>query len=328
MTVTTVILRFPILRCDEVVSKFCKYDSSYSNYDSQPVLQDNILKVDEIRLSHKMGARFPNTLITQLIGRSNIISKALSQISPTLSILDAYGKIPWEALEELFKACVIPRMGEANITKILHKKRPQLIPILDSLVVRQYLEPLLMTKPDIPKELGKKMVLHVQQLKQDAESNRAILVNLAERFNLPAVRILDILIWTYFKRPKWLDFSKVSSGGKANISKKQGRNAKLRMTIPIMAQEAAKRHFGGKPFSRKALYEATIQDYGYINPDSFLTADWTVNEKSGYVFEPATGEWHKRHSLFFKRVDGLFELYNPSVHGIWARVGNKCRRVQ
>lgn len=323
MTETTVNLRFPILRCDEVVSKFCKYDSSYSNYDSQPVLQDNVLRAEEIKLSHKMGARFPNTLITELIGRSNIISKALSQISPTLSILDAYEQIPWEALEELFKACVIPRMGEANITKILHKKRPQLIPILDSVVVQKYLEPLLTANTDIPKELEKKMVLHIKQLKQDAESNRAILVNLAERFNLPMVRILDILIWTYFSRPEWWVPDEIHKRVEAYVHYPQTTAFRQKLSIPNKALETAKKHYGKQPFSGLELYKTTVQEYGDINRDSFLIADWTVNEISGYK----KGQRDKRYRLFFKRHDGLFESYDQNVHGTWTRINNECRRI-
>ncbi|HUU64177.1 MAG TPA: DUF6308 family protein [Dehalococcoidia bacterium] len=215
MTRATVILPLPIIRYDKIVSKFCDHDPSYSTYDSQPVSQDNILRAHEIRLSHKMGARFPNTYIKVLLSSSNNISKALSQISPSLSILDSSRQIPWQALEDLFKACVIPGMREANITKILHKKRPQLIPILDSVVVKKYLEPLLMTSPNM--KLESKIVLHIKQLKRDAENNRVILINLAKRFNLTPIRILDILIWTYFETPSWLDNGKSSRNSKSTL---------------------------------------------------------------------------------------------------------------
>lgn len=210
MTEMTMVLQQPqqpyIKQCHEVVFRFCEYDWSYKNYDCVPVTEDSVLRVEEIELAYRMGARFPRSLIQVLIDRVDTIRKALSQISPTIIIFDE--KIPWQALESLFKACIMPRLNAANITKILHKKRPQIIPILDSIVVQKYLEPLV--QPHIPTAPEERMVLYIKQLKRDAEVNREVLIEIQKRLvaqgklGLSPIRVLDILIWTYFSRPEWL----------------------------------------------------------------------------------------------------------------------------
>jgi len=327
MKEATVFLRCPIRECDELVKSFCKHDSSYTNYDLQLVPQDNVLRPEEIRLSHKMGARFSNSLIENLLNRGNSITKALSQISLGLSILDSFEKIPWDVLEELFKTCVMPGLGEANITKILHKKRPQLIPILDS-VVQGYLGGLPVTHSNVPQAPEKKIVFHIRQLKQDADANRLTLLNLAEQFDLSVVRILDILIWTHFAKPRWRIIRGVSGKETAVVRQVEQPATGPKLSIPCMALQSAKNHFANRPFSRQSLYRAMMEDYGCVKPGSFLPADWTVNEISGYEFTPEDGQWHKRYQVLFKREDGLFELYDPSLHGAWTRVDNKCRRTK
>lgn len=107
----------------------------------------------------------------------------------------------------------------------------------------------------------------------------------------------------------------------------QNRSMKQSLPIPRKALEAAKKYFGKQPFSRSQLYKETEREYGKINRDSFLTADWSVNEISGYEFDTQKREWSKRHPYFFKRYDGLFEIYDAVVHGTWTRVDSECRRI-
>jgi hypothetical protein len=274
-----------------------------------------------------MGARFSNSLVENLLNKGNSITKALGQVSPGVSILDSFEKIPWDALEGLFKTCIMPGLGEANITKILHKKRPQLIPILDS-VIQGYLDGLPATHSNSPQSPEENIVFHIRQLQKDTDANRLTLLNLAEHFDLSVVRILDILIWTHFAKPRWLIVPGVSGKEKTVLRHVEQPGTRPKLSIPRMALQSAKNHFGNRPFSRQSLYRAVMEDYWYVKPGSFLPADWTVNDISGYEFIPKDGQWHKRHQILFKREDSLLELYNPSLHGAWTRVDKECRRTK
>ena len=80
------------------------------------------------------------------------------------------------------------------MTKALHKKRPALIPMLDS-VVQEYLA------TDAPGSFGGQATELVRGYKQDVDRNRAALRalkrELASRdYRLTEVRILDLLIWS------------------------------------------------------------------------------------------------------------------------------------
>jgi len=106
--------------------------------------------------------------------------------------------VPWEPLSRLFDAFAgIRGVGFSKMTKALHRKRPALIPMLDS-VVQRYLEdddP----GPDAP--FGERALVLVRGYKRDLDRNRAamraIRQELARRdYVLTEVRILDLLIWS------------------------------------------------------------------------------------------------------------------------------------
>jgi hypothetical protein len=85
------------------------------------------------------------------------------------------------------------------MTKALHRKRPALIPMLDS-VVQEYLA------MDLPQtgssaSFGERATALVRSYKQDLDRNRSALhevqLALAARgYQLTEVRILDLLIWS------------------------------------------------------------------------------------------------------------------------------------
>ena len=68
-----------------------------------------------------------------------MVERALGEIHPDASLTAASRAVPWPALTRLFEAFGdIRGVGLSKTTKALHKKRPALIPILDS-VVQDYL---------------------------------------------------------------------------------------------------------------------------------------------------------------------------------------------
>ena len=106
--------------------------------------------------------------------------------------------MPWLPLRQLFDAFAdIRGVGFSKMTKGLHRKRPALIPMLDS-VIQKYLE-----DDDLGGEasFGERALGLVRGYKRDLDRNRAamraIRVELARRsYRLTEVRILDLLIWS------------------------------------------------------------------------------------------------------------------------------------
>lgn len=106
--------------------------------------------------------------------------------------------MPWLPLRQLFDAFADLRgVGFSKMTKALHRKRPALIPMLDS-VVQKYLE-----DDDLGAHapFGERALGLVRGYKRDLDLNRAPLRavrrELAKRSReLSEVRILDLLIWS------------------------------------------------------------------------------------------------------------------------------------
>jgi hypothetical protein len=103
--------------------------------------------------------------------------------------------IPWKPLTRLFDAFAdIRGVGFSKMTKTLHRKRPALIPMLDS-VVQGYLG------PPPSGSFGTRATALVRSYKDDLDRNRAALRELkreleSREYGLTEVRILDVLIWS------------------------------------------------------------------------------------------------------------------------------------
>ena len=106
--------------------------------------------------------------------------------------------MPWLPLHQLFDGFAdIRGVGFSKMTKALHRKRPALIPMLDS-VVQAYLED---DEPGTSAPFGERALELVRGYKRDLDRNRAALraarLELERRsVGLTEVRILDLLIWS------------------------------------------------------------------------------------------------------------------------------------
>lgn len=105
--------------------------------------------------------------------------------------------MPWLPLRRLFDAFAdIRGVGFSKMTKALHRKRPALSPLLDS-VVQKYLE----DGSGAQASFGERALGLVRGYKRDLDRNRAAMralrQELARRGHpLTEVRILDLLIWS------------------------------------------------------------------------------------------------------------------------------------
>ena len=188
--------------CEEKVLNFCRLDASYRSYDLARVPADNTLDESQVRLANKMNARMGPSAVSAFLQMKEAVGAQLAGIPPTLRLWDNDTSIPWSHLAELFRSCLAPGLGPARVTKVLHKKRPNLIPILDSIVVR-YLERTAAEKGvRFPNDAAQRMVSYVKLLRTDVERNLPTLQRLGNRVaaqggELSPLRVLDILIWAW-----------------------------------------------------------------------------------------------------------------------------------
>jgi Family of unknown function (DUF6308) len=152
----------------------------------------------DLRLANRGGARISAAEIAAILGRRREIERALRAIAPDVSLAGAASSVPWLPLKQLFDAFAdIRGVGFSKMTKALHRKRPALIPMLDS-VVHTYL-----ADDDLGREasFGERALGLVRGYKRDLDRNRAavraVRRELASRgYRLGEVRILDLLIWS------------------------------------------------------------------------------------------------------------------------------------
>ncbi len=150
----------------------------------------------DVRRANRGGARISAAEMGTILERGRSIERALGAIAPDASLAATEEKVPWRPLRQLFDAFVdIRGIGFSKMTKILHPKRPGLIPMLDSIVHRYLAD----DDPGAEAAFGERALALVRGYKRDMDHNRAPLRalrrELADRgFRLTEVRILDLLI--------------------------------------------------------------------------------------------------------------------------------------
>ncbi len=174
--------------------------AAYSGYEGGASSGPTSFDENDLRLANRGGARISAAEIAAILGRRSEIERALGEIDPDASLANATGSIPWSPLTRLFDSFAdIRGVGFSKMTKALHRKRPALIPMLDS-VVQAYL-----TRDDpetgASGSFGDRATELVRSYKRDLDRNCAVLQEiqreLARReYRLTEVRILDLVIWS------------------------------------------------------------------------------------------------------------------------------------
>ena len=150
----------------------------------------------DLRLANRDGARISAPEIAAILERRRAIERALRAIAPDASLAGAAVSVPWLPLGQLFGAFAgIRGVGMSKMTKALYRKRPALIPILDS-IVQGYL-----VGDDLGAQapFGERALGLVRGYRRDLDNNwaavGAVRQELAGRgYELTEVRILDLLI--------------------------------------------------------------------------------------------------------------------------------------
>jgi hypothetical protein len=184
----------------ETALEFIEQDSSYRSYDLAPVQQDDVLTEADISVANAMIARMSPQVIARIYQRAPVINVALAQIPASASLAESSDSIPWQPLEELMRAMQgIPEVKLARQTKVLHKKRPALIPILDS-VLAKYLR-----RVDGLRRTGdeaRDAVELIQSFKRELDASLSALRALQDELrrrdvDLTECRLLDLFLWGY-----------------------------------------------------------------------------------------------------------------------------------
>jgi hypothetical protein len=175
---------------------------AYSSHEASDSSSPGSSSFDErdLRLANRGGARISAVEIAAILERRSEIESALSEIPPGASLAAAMRSIPWIPLMRLFDGFAdIRGVGFSKMTKALHRKRPALIPMLDS-VVQAYLRTDGTEGPPSG-TYGERATALVRSYKQDLDRNRSALRQVREElasreYRLTEVRILDLLIWS------------------------------------------------------------------------------------------------------------------------------------
>jgi hypothetical protein len=173
---------------------------AYSSYEVEEASGPRSFDESDLRLANRGGARISAAEIAAILERREAIERALREIHPDASLAAPTSSIAWVPLTRLFDAFAdIRGIGFSKVTKALHKKRPALIPMLDS-VVQEYLTS---DDPDAASSgtFGERATALVRSYKRDLDRNRSALRQLQRELasrdhRLTEVRILDLVIWS------------------------------------------------------------------------------------------------------------------------------------
>jgi len=184
----------------QTVLEFVERDASYRAYDLAPVRQDDVLTEADVRVGNAIVARMPGRVIEAFAARAPAIGAALARIPAEATLMAADEQVPWQGLQALLLAAAeIEEVGLPRATKVLHKKRPALLPILDS-VVEQYLREVerLPHRSDFVAGGLDLIRAYKRELDANAEALHALRAELQTRgVGLTECRLLDILLWAY-----------------------------------------------------------------------------------------------------------------------------------
>jgi hypothetical protein len=184
--------------------RFCQQEFDY--YDGVPGGNPDCIEPIDVLATVGINSRIDTALKVRTVHRSaaaacNRLLQALPHDADLLTFE------PLDQVVELLAAAMTSKFVLlASACKVLHRKRPRLVPVLDSVVVKHYLTGLAQarllarsweSRPGATEAAG----VVLAAFREDLLAVRAELEGLAlelsaEGFPLSLVRILDIIVWT------------------------------------------------------------------------------------------------------------------------------------
>lgn len=118
----------------------------YQYFDARPTLAENEITPEDVAATAALNMRFTRHSLEGFLAARDVIHDALGSIPPDVSLEDASDELI-QVIEELLLglcegqgrfAFKIPGAGRAQISKVLHRKRPRLIPLYDRVISDRY----------------------------------------------------------------------------------------------------------------------------------------------------------------------------------------------
>lgn len=177
---------------DKYLLYYVRRFGRYPKYDGVRPDSMNVLTDHDRELANQVAARMGSQVWRNLVGESIEDVWQLDLLRASDSAWAECKERMRRALSNLFRS---PGIGVARLTKALHRKRPQLIPICDSVLCKA-LQVTARNKVEIVIECMDKL----RQVAQGNLSSLAGLRQLSEKsgMELSELRILEILHWTEF----------------------------------------------------------------------------------------------------------------------------------
>ncbi len=185
--------------------RFCREEYEY--YDAVPPGHPNRIEPLDILATVGINSRIDTAAKVRTVHRGmSEATNALLERIPADAQLQSFGNL--DLVHELFAAAMTTKFVLlATATKVLHRKRTELIPIMDSVVVGHYVRDDATEKALLQRSWENRTAaadigrLTVERLREDlidefdaVDALRQRLGN--EGFHLSHVRITDILVWT------------------------------------------------------------------------------------------------------------------------------------
>lgn len=183
---------------EDAHNRLKKYFSNgaWEIYDGVEVARDSELTVCDIVLSSALNSRINRDSLWRIWRNKYQIEQYLDKIPIDLRLESEY--ILWDELTTLFDAfCKNKYVKEAITTKILHKKRPELIPVCDSVLYNYFKTQL---RSVWSRGGGVFIVKYMQLFRDILLTHNSEIYSLCEYTNdegwpITPVRALEVLIW-------------------------------------------------------------------------------------------------------------------------------------
>ncbi|MGH7814135.1 MAG: DUF6308 family protein [Candidatus Binataceae bacterium] len=172
----------------------------YDQYDATYVANDSILRPYEMSLSAWLNSGITGNELDRIWQRRQPIEEALGAIGGEVDLIELGECGAQEcaaSVQNVLRLICVEGVALSKATKILHKKRPRLIPIFDTYVSDHYIPNLGWRDRDYQvSHFPAVYVRFAQDLRAIFEEVRNVRGDLNQQgYNLSAVRILEYLIW-------------------------------------------------------------------------------------------------------------------------------------
>ena len=106
----------------------------YQVYDGCPISRDNQVTAADIGLTVSINSRVALFDVRRILAYGETISAMLQACDADLHLVNAPEDVVDSVGQTVNELCEVSHLGVGKITKILHKKRPNLIPLIDNYV--------------------------------------------------------------------------------------------------------------------------------------------------------------------------------------------------